>query len=135
MCIFVFFSSTIVIWKYSNNDLDKYFDTPPIKDFIHVNFLNYIAHIVRRPNSHPTKQALFILPERSHAPSIFTKVKFLLKNIDENQIIREMSNRVAFRKLLKRFFPYLKKKNSANLTGPSACRRTQIRSERSTTQR
>ena len=98
-----------VVYKRSNKQLDEYFGTPSIRDFIHVNFLNYIAHIVRRPNNHPTKQALFIIPERSHAPRIFTKVRFLLKNIDEAQIIREMSNRTSFQNLLKRYFPYLKK--------------------------
>ena len=99
-----------VKYKYSNKKLDEYFDTPPIKDFIHVNFLKYIGHIVRRPNSHPTKQALFIVPKRPHAPKIFTKLRFLLKNIDESQILREMKNRSSFQKLLQRYYPYLKKK-------------------------
>ena len=103
-----------VKYKYSNNKLDVYFDTPPIKDFIHVNFLKYIGHIIRRPNSHPTKQALFILPKRSHAPKIFTKVRFLLKNIDESQILRAMKDRSAFQQLLRRYYPYLTKtKNSS----------------------
>ena len=100
-----------VEYKRSNRQLDEYFGTPPIKDFIHVNYLNYIAHIVRRPNNHPTKQALFIIPDRPHAPRIFTKVRFLLNNIDEAQIIRDMSNRAAFHNLLKRYYPYLKKKS------------------------
>ena len=99
-----------VKYKYSSKDLEKFFDTPPIKDFIHVNFLKYIGHVVRRPNSHPTKQALFIVPKRSHAPKIFTKLRFLLKNIDDTQILREMKNRSSFQKLLQRYYPYLKKK-------------------------
>ena len=99
-----------VIYKYSNQKLDEEFGTPPIQDFIKVNFLKYIGHIVRRPNNHPTKQALFIRPKRSHAPKIFQKVRFLLKNLDESQILRTMRNRGSFQTLLQRYYPYLKKK-------------------------
>ena len=58
-------------YKYSNTELDNFFGTPPLKDMIHVHYLNYIAYIVRRDNAHPTKKALFIKPDRSHANSEF----------------------------------------------------------------
>ena len=90
-----------MIYKYSNSNLDKFFETPHPQDFIHVNYLKYIAHIVRRPNSHPTKKALFIQPERSHAPTIFTKIRFFLNNIDEEQIVKEMNDWTKFQNLLK----------------------------------
>ena len=41
-------------YKYSNAELDNFFGTPLLKDMIHVHYLNYIAHIVRRDNAHPT---------------------------------------------------------------------------------
>ena len=98
-------------FKYTSKDLEKYFETPPIRDFIHSNYLNYIGHIVRRPNNHPTKKALFIKPERPHAPNVWTKIKFLFNNVmTREDIIRKMMNRTTFQQLLQNYFPHLKKK-------------------------
>ena len=63
-------------YKYSNADLDRFFDTPPIKGFMDVRFLKYIAHIVRRENTHPTERALFIQPHRPNADTVWRKVQF-----------------------------------------------------------
>jgi len=96
--------------KFTNKDLDKYFKTPPIKEFIYVNYLKYIGHIVRRPNDHPTKRALFIVPDRPHAPSVWTKIRFLFDNkMSREEIIRKMNCRTSFQTLLNRFFPHLRK--------------------------
>ena len=43
-------------FEMSNDSLNSYFSTPPIRDFMQVQFLNYIAHIVRRDAAHPTKR-------------------------------------------------------------------------------
>ena len=99
-------------YRYQKEDLDDYFGTPPIRDFIHANFLKYIAHIVRRDASHPTKQALFIVPERKYAQNIFNKVKFLLPSYDINDTILKMNNRETFQQVLLNRFPYLKKQNN-----------------------
>ena len=97
-------------FKFTNNDLDKFFDTPPMRDFIHVNYLNYIAHIVRRPNNHPTKKALFIIPDRPNAPSVFRKLRFLLPEYDREDLLKKMNNSSTFQQTLKLKFPYLRKK-------------------------
>ena len=65
-------------YKYSNADLDKFFDTPPIKEFIYVRFLKYIVHIVRHENTHPTERALFIQPDHLTADTVWCKVQFIL---------------------------------------------------------
>jgi hypothetical protein len=53
-------------FKYRNEDLERIVGTQSLRDFIHVRYLKYIArniaHICRRPNSHLTKQLLFIQP-------------------------------------------------------------------------
>ena len=64
--------------KYTNKNLETYFKTPPIRDFMHVQFLNYIAHIVRRNTDHPTKQALFIKAGNGNAHNVWRKVTFPL---------------------------------------------------------
>jgi len=113
-----------VIFKYSNDQLDLEFKTPPIKDFIHANFVKYIAHIVRRPNDHPTKKALFIVPDRKNAPSVFTKLRFLFPNLTRENILRNFNDRDEFRIMLHAKFPFTKKKVQHCSHQPSAERST-----------
>jgi len=107
-------------FKFTNDNLDEFFDTPPINDFIKVNYLNYIAHIVRRPADHPTKKALFIVPERPNAPSVFRKLRFLLPEFEREDLLKKMNNSSTFQQLLKMKFPYLRKKKSAKPSRPRA---------------
>ena len=79
--------SSSFLW--TNNDLEKRYGTPPLRDFIHVQFLRYIAHIVRRPNDHPTKTALFIEDTKNNVKSVWSKVQFLL-GLDKDDIITKM---------------------------------------------
>ena len=104
-------NSEETVYTYTDSDLDVYFGTPPLKDFIHANFLKYIAHVVRRDAAHPTKQALFIVPERKYAQNIFNKVKFLLPSYDITDTIYKMNDRDVFQTVLKNRFPYLQKNN------------------------
>ena len=80
-------------YKYSNAELDNFFGTPLLKDMIHVHYLNYTAYIVRRDNAHPTKNALFVQPDCSHAYSVWTKVNFILKqNLSRENLIKKMQH-------------------------------------------
>ena len=92
----------------SNSALDAYFATPPIRDFMHVQFLKYIAHIVRRDVLHPTKKALFIESKKRSSLAVWQKVTYLLQ-IDKNDAIKKMTNRKDFTMVLQARFPYLKK--------------------------
>ena len=78
----------------TNDALNSYFSTPPIRDYMHVQFLNYIAHIVRRDASHPTKKALFIESKKRSSLAVWQKVTYLL-HLDKNDAIKRMKTRVA----------------------------------------
>ena len=95
-------------FEMSNEALNLYFSTPPIRDFMHVQFLNYIAHIVRRDASHPTKMALFIESKKRSSHAVWHKVTYLL-DLDRNDAIKKMKNKKDFTMVLQARFPYLKK--------------------------
>ena len=97
--------SSSFVW--SNSDLEKRYGTPPLRDFIHVQFLRYIAHITRRPNDHPTKTALFIEATRKNVKSVWTKVQFLV-GLDRDDIISKMVKKEEFERVLAERFPFLK---------------------------
>ena len=99
--------SSSLLW--SNSDLEKRYGTPPLRDFIHVQFLRYIAHIVRRPNDHPTKTALFIQATKKNVKSVWSKVQFLL-GLDRDDIITKMVKKEEFERALAARFPFLKAK-------------------------
>ena len=109
-----------VSFKYTNKELDKFFGTPPIKDFIHANFVKYIAHIVRRPFDHPTKRALFIVPDRKNAPSVFHKLRFLFPDLTRENILKNFNDRNEFRTMLHHRFPFTKKTAQHSSHQPSA---------------
>ena len=95
-------------FQMSNAALNSYFSTPPIRDFMQVQFLKYIAHIVRRDMDHPTKKALFIESKKRSSLAVWQKVTYLLQ-IDKNDAIKKMTNRKDFTMVLQARFPYLKK--------------------------
>ena len=88
--------------------LNAYFGTPPIRDYLQVQFLNYIAHIVRRDMDHPTKKALFIESKKRSSLAVWQKVTYLL-NLDRTDAIKKMKNRKDFTMVLQARYPYLKK--------------------------
>merc|ERR1712055_266426 len=91
----------------TNTDLERIYGTPPLRDFLHVQFLRYIAHIVRRPNDHPTKTALFIEATKKNVKSVWTKVQFLL-GLDRDDIINKMVKREEFEGVLAERFTFLR---------------------------
>ena len=99
----------------SNSELEKRYGTPPLRDFLHVQFLRYIAHIVRRPNDHPTKTALFIEATKKNVKSVWSKVQFLT-GLDRDDIIAKMAKKEEFERVLATRFPFLK----ARATGQPA---------------
>ena len=48
---------------YTNNDLLRITKCTPLRDFINSQYLKYIAHACRRPNTNLTKLSLFIAPK------------------------------------------------------------------------
>ena len=47
---------------YTNKDLENIAKTPPLRDFINTQYLRYIAHVCRMPNTNLTKLSLFFNP-------------------------------------------------------------------------
>ena len=95
-------------FEMSNDALNSYFATPPIRDFMHVQFLNYIAYIVRRDASHPTKMALLIESKKRSSHAVWHKVTYLL-DLDRNDAIKKMKNKKDFAMVLQARYTYLKK--------------------------
>ena len=120
-------SSSFVL---SNKDLERVYSTPPLRDFIHVQFLRYIAHIVRRPNDHPTKTALFIEATKKNVKSVWSKAQFLL-GLDRDDIIRKMVDRKEFERALAARFPFLK----AKATGQPGKGKTSLATKKSSSSR
>ena len=54
---------------YSNQDLERIVKTPPLRDFIRVSYLKYIAHICRQQNNSLVKINMFSI----------TKCKYFIK--------------------------------------------------------
>ena len=105
-------------YKITNSKLDTIYSTPPLLDFLHVQFLRYMAHVVRRDNAHPTKTALFIEPTRKNTKSPWSKVQFLL-GLDKDHCIKKMTKKVEVERALESRFTYLK----SGATGQPAKRR------------
>ena len=51
---------------YTNNDLLPITKCTPLRDFINSQYLKYIAHACRRPNTNLTKLSLFITPKSKY---------------------------------------------------------------------
>ena len=105
----------------TNDGLDAYYSTPPIRDFMQVQFLKYLAHIIRRDASHLTKMALFVSSKKRSSHMIWQKVKYLTA-LDKDEAIRKMNDRKEFTLILQARFPYLKRQASL-----SSKARTKIR--------
>ena len=93
---------------YTNKDIENIVKTPPLRDFISVQYLSYIAHICRKENSDPTKMALFFIPKARYFRDPWVKISKLLGGISISQCQRETQSRPGFRNLLCVNYPYLK---------------------------
>ena len=93
---------------YTNSDIQNIVKTPPLRDFIAVQYLSYFAHICRKENDDPTKRALFFIPKAKYYRDAWVKISSLLGGISKSQCQRETQSRPGFRNLLRINFPYLK---------------------------
>ena len=88
-------------FKYRTSDIETIIGTPPLRDFIYVRYLKYIAHVCRRPNSNLTKKELFIKPTAKYVRDPWIKIEKLL-NMDKDQ------ETGIFNRLLLKNFNFLK---------------------------
>ena len=85
---------------YSNQDLLRITKCHPIRDFINTQYLKYIAHVCRRPNTNLTMLSLFIIPKSSYYRNPWIKISKLLGGMSIEQVKREMQSKNGFFRLL-----------------------------------
>ena len=89
---------------YSNVDLQRLVRCQPIRNFINKQYLNYIAHVCRRPNTNLTKLSLFLMPKAKYYRDPWINISQLLGNITVDQAKRETQSKTGFIRLLKTNF-------------------------------
>ena len=52
--------------RYANADILRMTKSKPLQNVMRSQYLKYIAHVCRCPNSMMTKKMLFAIPKRSH---------------------------------------------------------------------
>ena len=85
---------------YTNDDLLCITKCHPLRDFINSQYLKYIAHICRRPNTNLTKLSLFITLKSRYYRDPWIQVSKLLGGIAIKQAKREMQSKTGFLRLL-----------------------------------
>ena len=85
---------------YTNQDLLRITKCQPIRDFINTQYLKYIAHVCRRPNTNLTKLSLFIIPKSRYYRDPWIKISKLLGGITIEQAKRETQSKTGFFRLL-----------------------------------
>ena len=81
---------------YTNEDLLRITKSQPLKDFINTQYLKYIAHVCRCPNSNLTKLSLFMIPKCSYYRDPWIKISKLLGGIPVEQAKRETQSKTGF---------------------------------------
>ena len=89
---------------YTNEDLLRITKCQPLRDFINIQYLKYIAHVCRCPNSNLTKLSLFITPKTSNYRDPWIKISKLLGGISTDQAKRETQSKTGFNGLLRKKF-------------------------------
>mgnify|MGYP005706700571 FL=1 len=87
---------------YTNTDLQRIVKSQPLRDFIDIQYLKYIAHVCRRPNTNLTKLSLFISPKVNYYRDPWINITKLLGDITIDQARRETQSKTGFIRLLKR---------------------------------
>ena len=87
---------------YTNEDLIRITKSQPLKDFINTQYLKYIAHVCRCPNSNLTKLSLFITPKSRYYRDPWIKISKLLGGIPVEQAKRETQSKTGFIGLIRK---------------------------------
>ena len=95
-------------YTYSNLDLESIIKTPPIRQFINVQYLHYVAHICRGENTLLTKKMLFAKSNKAYFQDPWIHISKLLL-VDIYQVKSATQDRVKFAELLCQRFTFLEK--------------------------
>jgi hypothetical protein len=85
---------------YTNSDLLRITKCQPLRDFINIQYLKYISHVCRRPNTNLTKLSLFMIPRVKYYRDPWIKISALLGGITIEQAKRETQSKSGFIRLL-----------------------------------
>ena len=107
-------NNTNFVLVYNNEDLLRITKCQPLRDFINIQYLKYIAHVCRCPNSNLTKLSLFITPKTSNYRDPWIKISKLLGGISTDQAKRKTQSKTGFNGLLRKKFTS-EKSNSVRL--------------------
>jgi hypothetical protein len=99
-------------YVYSNSDLERMLKTMPVRQFITVQYLKYIAHICRSDNTNLTKISMFFTPTKKYYHDPWIIISKHLGGISITQAKRETQSRTGFIRLLCNLYPQLQKSNS-----------------------
>ena len=89
---------------YTYQDIQNIIKTPPLRDLMTIQYLKYIAHVCRRPNTNITKLSLFFIPIRKYYRDPWIKISQILGNITTEQAKRETQSRAGFTRPLNNIF-------------------------------
>ena len=103
--------------KYSNSDLEKIIGTAPLRDFITVMHLRYMAHACRNGNDSLVKRMIFAIPKRPRYVDPWLKLARIL-NVTPEQIKRDTQSLERFNELLRQRFDFVKKKLDSKAAKP-----------------
>ena len=95
-------------YQYSNKDLEAIIGTCRLRDFINIQYLRYVAHVCRRPNTALIKRLFFAKSQKPYYRNPWIKISQLL-NVSEEQAKRDTQSSVKFSKLLETAFVHLRK--------------------------
>ena len=89
---------------YTNNDILRITKCQPLREFINTQYLKYIAHVCRRPNTNLTKLSLFLIPKASYYRDPWINISKLLGGITIQQAKRETQSKTGFIRLLNKMY-------------------------------
>ena len=89
---------------YTNDDILRITKCRPLRDFIDTQYLKYIAHVCRRPNTNLTKLSLFYTPKASYYRDPWVNISSLLGDISIEQAKRETQSKTGFIGLLQKHY-------------------------------
>ena len=88
---------------FSNRDVENIVGATPLIDFIHVQYLKYIAHICREPNNSLTKRMLFAQARKPYYRDPWIKLSNLLQ-CDPRQAKKLTQSRKPFNSRIQHIF-------------------------------
>ena len=87
-------------YRYTNKEVEGIVGTMPLRNIIHQQYLKYIAHICRSPNTAITKKMLFAKPIKTYYRDPWLKIAELL-GVSTDQAKRLTQSRGEFAELVR----------------------------------